>query len=203
MVRKTSGIILITALVAAAWVGLWLLFGATDEDTVMQSNSPVSEASPASAGLSTAESALLQSAPQSMGNEQTEGVAYTPEMPVEERPGYEFDPAVVESLRRSIAEGDPRAPALSDSVERELPTEAELADPQQYQLYEARQREKVFIAYVTAAKAKTASIEALIAQGERQGVSAVQLEEGREKLRKIQAMSEKLQRDYPHLFESQ
>ena len=64
---------------------------------------------------------------------------------------WQPDPQAVESLRRSMEEGDPRAPPIARrETEREMPTEAELADPELYLQYETRQQQKVYASFVQA-----------------------------------------------------
>ena len=114
---------------------------------------------------------------------------------------YNLNPAAIESFSLSLEEGDPRAPTLSDPIERVLPTEAELASPENYELYETRQRDQVLKSFVTESTSKLAQMKELILQGEDGGVSEDQLEEGREKLRLLEEMKERLLAENPELFE--
>ena len=133
----------------------------------------------------------------------TEPLAPEPVAPVEPEDDWQPDPAAVESLRRSMEEGDPRAPPIARrETEREMPTEEELADPELYLQYETRQQQKVYASFLQASEKKISDLEKLIEQARAEGgVSPEQLEEGEEKLRGLQEMRDKLLQQYPELSE--
>lgn len=105
----------------------------------------------------------------------------------------------VDSLRRAREEGDARAPAVARSPERESPTAAELADPDAYQRYEARQNERLYRSYVKSAESEIPKLQDQIARGRQGGLTPEQIAEGEEKLRRIEAMRNQLMSDHPEL----
>lgn len=123
-------------------------------------------------------------------------------VPAEE--AWQPDPDAVEALRQSRLHGDPRAPPIARSeFEREMPTEEELADPDLYLEYEARQEQKVYASFVEASKKKIADLEAIIERGRQGGVSPEQLAEGEEKLRRLKEMREQVLTEHPELAEAE
>lgn len=105
----------------------------------------------------------------------------------------------VESLRQARLNGDASAPAVVRSPERELPTAAELADPEAYQRYEARQNERMYRSFVSAADSEIPKLQEQVAKGRAAGLSPEQIAEGEEKLRRIEAMRNQLMSDHPEL----
>lgn len=104
-----------------------------------------------------------------------------------------LDAAAVESLRQTRLHGDQRTPPIvRDETPKEEPTEAELADPEQYATYEARQHEKLMQAFLKAADSEVEKIRKQLAEGERAGLQGEALRESREKLEKLEAMREQL-----------
>ncbi|MDP2228634.1 MAG: hypothetical protein Q8J78_14280 [Moraxellaceae bacterium] len=106
----------------------------------------------------------------------------------------------VESLRLARLQGDARAPAVVRSPEPEPPTPEELADPQAYQRYEARQNARLYRDYVKAADAEVPKLRQQISEAQAKGLSPEQLREGEEKLRRIEAMRQQLEADNPGLM---
>lgn len=99
-----------------------------------------------------------------------------------------------ESMKQANEHGDPAAPpVVRDSVQREAPTPAELADPKAYQRYEARQNQRLYNEYVKAANTEIPRLQADIERARAAGLPPEQIAEGEEKLRRIQAMKEQLQ----------
>ena len=106
----------------------------------------------------------------------------------------------VEALRESRISGDGRAPAVvREAVSREAPTAAELADPEAYQRYEARQNERLYRSYVKAAEAEVPKLQEQLAKGKQGGLTPEQIAEGEEKLRRIEEMRNQLMSDHPEL----
>lgn len=104
----------------------------------------------------------------------------------------------VASLKDAMRYGDPRTPRLAESQQRELPSAQELADPALYLEYEARQQEQVYRSFLKASETKITELEALIAEGERDGgVSEEQLEEGRRKLEALRRSREEVIAEHP------
>ena len=121
---------------------------------------------------------------------------------IEPRAEIELDQQAIASFRDSIENGDPRAPALNQSRQRdEEPSPEQLEDPQQYEQYERRQQMRVYRAYVEASKSKVAELEKMIERGQREGVDEEQLEFARNKIKGIQEMAEELKREYPDIME--
>lgn len=119
------------------------------------------------------------------------------DVPLPPLPESQVDAA--ESLLQARLHGDARAPAVVRSAEREPPTAAELADPDAYQRYEARQNERLYRAYIKAADGEIPKLQEQIAKGRSGGLTPEQLAEGEEKLRRIEAMSNQLKSDHPEL----
>lgn len=109
-------------------------------------------------------------------------------------------PQAVAALRESMRNGDPRTPPLVRNTDlREPPSAAELADPSQYQQYEARQNQAVRASFVAAANRKMAELEGLIARGKEFGIAPEQLEEGIAKLDKLREQRDQLVAQHPEL----
>lgn len=109
-------------------------------------------------------------------------------------------PQAVAALRESMRNGDPRTPPLVRNTDlREPPSAAELADPSQYQQYEARQNQQVRASFVAAANRKMAELEGLIAEGKEFGIAPEQLEEGIAKLEKLREQRDQLVAQQPEL----
>lgn len=101
------------------------------------------------------------------------------------------------SLADARINGDPRTPPIVRStIEREMPTPDELADPELYQEYETRQNQKVYRSFYNASKNKLIEMEALMEKARSQGVPEDKLLEGEEKIAKMKAMREKLAQTY-------
>ena len=104
------------------------------------------------------------------------------------------------SMADARINGDPRTPPIVRStVEREMPSPEELADPDLYQEYESRQNQKVYRSFYSASKNKLVEMEKLMEQARSQGVSEDKLREGEEKIAKMKAMREKLAQTYDDL----
>ncbi len=110
-------------------------------------------------------------------------------------PEWQADAA--QSMSNAREHGDARQPAIQRDSPREMPTAQELADPEAYQRYEARQNARLHKAYVKAADAEIPRLQKDIEQAREAGMSPEQLAEGEEKLRRIQAMRDQLQSTTP------
>jgi len=112
--------------------------------------------------------------------------------------------APLNSLADARINGDPRTPPIVRStIEREMPTPEELADPDLYQEYEIRQNQKVYRSFYSASKNKLVKMEKLMEQARSQGVSEDKLREGEEKIAKMKAMREKLAQTYNDISDEQ
>ena len=111
------------------------------------------------------------------------------------------NPKAILSMRKARINGDPRAPKLAEHHEREVPTEEEIGDHEQYLEYERRQQKRVYRAYVDASKIKTTQLRSLIEQGKAEGVSAEEIEFAERKIRGIEDMALTLQQDYPDIMD--
>ncbi|MBU2040141.1 MAG: hypothetical protein KKH95_13440 [Gammaproteobacteria bacterium] len=107
----------------------------------------------------------------------------------------------IASMQAARINGDPRAPKLSPSRPREMPTAEELSDEEQYLAYEQRQEKRMFRAFVEASKQKTALIQQYIDQAEAGGISEEEVAFAREKIRKIEEMALKLQQEHPDIMQ--
>jgi len=103
------------------------------------------------------------------------------------------------SFTDSITEGDSRTPPLVRQEPDEQPSQNDLDDPDKYLAFQARQKQKVFISYIRAAKTKLNNLRNLVAEGEKRGISEEQLLEGKTKIRKIEEMVEQIKTDNPEL----
>lgn len=123
-------------------------------------------------------------------------VAPVPAMPGQDSPLpelSEWQADATQTMANAREHGDARQPALQRDAPRDMPTAAELADPEAYQRYEARQSERLKKAYVKAADAEIPRLQKDIEQAQQAGMSPEQIAEGEEKLRRIQAMRDQLQ----------
>lgn len=105
----------------------------------------------------------------------------------------------VEALRQARLHGDPRAPAIERSAAPDAASPEELADPEAYQRYEARQNLRVYRDYVKAAESELPKLRAQVSAGRAGGLTPEQLREGEEKLRRIEDMRNQLLGDHPEL----
>lgn len=104
-----------------------------------------------------------------------------------------LDPVAVESLRQTRLHGDPRTPPIVRSeTPEEKPTDAELADPEQYANYEMRRENKLINAFLKASDSEIETIKRQLADAERAGISEAAMAESREKLVKLEAMREQM-----------
>ncbi len=111
--------------------------------------------------------------------------------------------AVVTALRESMENGDPRTPPLVRSEDlRELPSAAELADPDLYQQYEKRQNQKVYASFASAATQKITELETMIARAEADGLPPEQIQEGREKLEGLRNQRDEILQAHPEVAEA-
>lgn len=130
------------------------------------------------------------------------GEVAPPPLPSEDVPLVPLPETTVdaaESMARALEHGDPQAPKVVRDVPREMPTEAELADPAAYQRYEARQNQRLYSQFVKAADDEIPRLQADIARAKAAGLPPEQIAEGEEKLRRIQAMRDQLKADNPGL----
>lgn len=111
----------------------------------------------------------------------------------------ELDAYAIESMADARINGDDRAPPIGTSVEAESATAEELASPDLYLEYEARQEKKIYKAYIEAARAKTEQLEALIIKAKEQGMSEDEVEVGLEKIKRINKMKAQLLLENPDL----
>lgn len=103
------------------------------------------------------------------------------------------------SMAEARLNGDPRTPPLQRSAEQEAPTAEELADPDKYKQYEARQSKKLYAAYIQASDSEVPKLKQLIERGKAEGVSAEEIAQAEEKVRRIQQMRDKLLASNPDL----
>lgn len=95
--------------------------------------------------------------------------------------------------------GDERAPPIVRSAAADAATPAELADPQAYGRYEARQHQRLLAAFVREAEQTLPRLQADIERGRAAGVNPQQLAQAEEKARRIAAMRENLLAQHPEL----
>ena len=197
---KTAALVVISVvLLTAVLIGVqvWL---APAPEAVSQVSAPApAPASPAEPGQQDMFGSVPVGEPVISDAAETEP-ELPPVEPVPEPEAWTPDPQAVEALRQSRLHGDPRTPPIARrETEREMPTEEELADPELYLQYEARQQQKVYASFVEASKKKISDLEAIIERGKQGGVSPEQLAEGEEKLRRLKEMREQLLAENPEL----
>jgi len=112
-----------------------------------------------------------------------------------------LDPQAIDSMRAARIYGDPRAPTLSRAKPRVLPNDEELADPDLYLKYQARQRQKVFVNFIQAAGPKIDQLNEMIQIGIQRGISQEELEQGREKVRRLEDMVKQLKEEHPEIID--
>ncbi|MDC8757541.1 hypothetical protein [Janthinobacterium fluminis] len=112
-----------------------------------------------------------------------------------------LEPAVPAAYSMALARqnGDPRTPPISRDEAPAPPSAAELADPQAYQGYEARQSMKLYAGYVQAADADIPALRRDIEQGRKMGAAPEEIAKVEEKLRRIVAMRAELLAQHPEL----
>lgn len=146
-------------------------------------------------------SASVTNAAQAVLKETGEGVQYGSQGSQYYEESFTLNPEAIASMRQARLEGDPRTPKLGEYHDREVPSEEELGDHEQYLEYERRQQKRVYRAYVDASKIKTTQLRSMIEKGKAEGVSAEEIAFAEEKIRGIEEMASKLQQDHPDIME--
>lgn len=108
--------------------------------------------------------------------------------------------AAVTSLADARERGDERAPPIVRSSDGEQATPAELADPQAYGRYEARQHLRLLSAYVREADQAVPKLRADIERGRAAGIPPQQIAQAEEKARRIAALRAALLTEHPELL---
>jgi hypothetical protein len=106
-------------------------------------------------------------------------------------------PDAAQAMSEARLHGDSRAPALARTPERDPPSAADLASPENYQRYESRQNQRLYSAYVKAADDEIPRLQEQIRRARSEGIPEEEIRKGEEKLRRIQAMRDQLQADHP------
>jgi len=112
-----------------------------------------------------------------------------------------LDPQAISSMRAARINGDPRSPTLSRAKPRVLPSDEELADADLYLNYQARQRQKVFVNFIQATGPKIDQLNELIQRGIQEGISQEELEQGQEKVRRLENMVKQLKEENPEIID--
>lgn len=193
-----AGMGLVIAAGAAWWQG--------NEPVLEQATSSESVASPEPPGLPGMTE--MESAPEPMI--EIFGDRHVP-VPGDARVAQSNDPSLVpvpsdeavSALRNSMENGDPRTPPLARSEDlRDMPSAAELADPDLYQQYEQRQNQKVYASFASAATQKISELENMIARAEAEGLPPEQIQEGREKLEGLRNQRDEILQAHPDVAEA-
>jgi len=193
-----AGMGLVIAAGAAWWQG--------NEPVLEQATSPESVAFPEQPGLPGMTE--MESAPEPMI--EIIGDRHVP-VPGDARVAQSNDPSLVpvpseeavSALRNSMENGDPRTPPLARSEDlRDMPSAAELADPDLYQQYEQRQNQKVYASFASAATQKISELEKMIARAEAEGLPPEQIQEGREKLEGLRNQRAEILQAHPDVAEA-
>lgn len=104
-----------------------------------------------------------------------------------------LDPDAIASLRGARELGyDPRTPPIGRDAPREQPSEEELADPEKYAEFEARQERKIKRAYVIEAEKYVRQLRDDIEKGKAMGIPPEEIAKVREKVRRIEEMRAQL-----------
>jgi hypothetical protein len=201
--KKLSGLIILLALVAIAiGAGLGFYFADRTENTSGITEATTKES--LSQDNMADDAAQLAATKQLLHMSDVVGSAILD--PVDEEveentpAHYELDPLAIESLRAARTQGDARAPALSASAARVLPTVEELEDHDAYAAYEERQSKEVYRAYIRSAGQKAEFLREMIALARKDGLPEEQVREGEEKLRRIESMRQELLTQHPDLL---
>lgn len=101
------------------------------------------------------------------------------------------------SMSSAREQGDPRAPRIVRDVAPPAATPAELADPEAYQRYEARQNQRLYNAYVKAADSEIPQLQQDIERARHEGIPPEEIAKAEEKVRRIQNMRDQLQATHP------
>ena len=107
-----------------------------------------------------------------------------------------------QQMREAFLHGDDRAPPLAargEQQQRVLPTAEELADPELYQQYEARQYQTVRESFVRAAARQIAELEQQLQQARALEGDPAQLAEGQEKLDRLREQYQQTLQESPEL----
>ncbi|HEX8615920.1 MAG TPA: hypothetical protein VF800_31955 [Telluria sp.] len=108
--------------------------------------------------------------------------------------------AAAHSLAQTRLHGDPEAPPIAQDIPAPArPTAAELADPQAYQAFEARQNTRVLAAYIKAVDDELPRLREDIARGRAMGIGADKIARAEEKARGLESMRAQLVKDHPAL----
>lgn len=106
------------------------------------------------------------------------------------------------SMAAAREHGDPMAPPIKHEADtREKASPEELADPDLYAKYEARQDRRLKQAYVKAAGPQLDQLEQDVAKARASGVDPKKIREGEEKIERLRAMREQLLQKDPGLAE--
>lgn len=135
-----------------------------------------------------------EEAPAGMPGTAQAPAAATPEaaMP-EEYSDIELDPDAIASLRGARELGyDPRTPPIGRDAPPEQPSEEELADPEKYAEFEARQERKIKRAYVIEAEKYVRQLREDIEKGKAMGIPPDEIAKVQEKVRRIEEMRAQL-----------
>lgn len=117
-----------------------------------------------------------------------------------EKPAEQWDESAITQLREARLHGDDRAPPITrNEVPQETATPEELANPELYSNYETRQEMKLKLAYVEAAHPEMQRIEGQLKAMRDAGVDQEAIREAEEKLKQLQAMTERLEKQHPEL----
>lgn len=109
--------------------------------------------------------------------------------------------AALESMQRSLAEGDDRTPPMAKSTPREKPTEEQLANPQLYEQYEAQQSAKIASIYLSAIK-EIPIIRDVINSAKLSGSrTPEEIAEAEEALQKLEGLKVEFEQMHPELVE--
>ncbi len=97
-------------------------------------------------------------------------------------------------------DGDARTPPIArDTQAPQAAAAAELADPQAYQRYEARQNMRLYSSFVQQAELEVPRLKADVARGIELGIAPDKIAVVQDKIKRLEAMQTQLKHDHPEL----
>ncbi len=116
--------------------------------------------------------------------------------PEEER----WDETAIEQMREARIHGDDRAPPIvHEPVTEQRATPEELASPELYNAYEAREEMKLKAQFVSAAQPQMQELKQQIQAMKDAGLDQAAIREAEEKLIQLDAMTNQLQKQHPEI----
>lgn len=111
-----------------------------------------------------------------------------------------WDETAIEQLRDARLHGDDRAPPIvHETTIEQRATPEELASPEQYNAYEAREEMRLKANFVSAAQPRLMELQQQIQAMRNAGIDKEAIREAEEKLIQLNAMNQQLQKQHPDI----